>query len=154
MNTQAIAQHLNINEELIIEVQMWARVLWVRIKGMRPKFVSKKVAIIMNMIQVVTSKEKVVVDQQNNVAYAVRAGYDVGDFYHIKRFDPIGKDLRMIDLSSVKGEMLSDSPLNPVRSAEYKAVLSAISYRKPSLIAYGEPGKCRYPSGYKIAKDY
>lgn len=44
MNTQAIAQHLNLAEELILEVQEWARVLWVRIKGMRPKFVSKKVA--------------------------------------------------------------------------------------------------------------
>lgn len=43
MHTQAIAQHLNLAEELIIEVQEWARVLWVRIKGMRPKFVSKKV---------------------------------------------------------------------------------------------------------------
>jgi hypothetical protein len=44
MNTQAIAQHLNLAEELIVEVQEWARVLWVRIKGMRPKFVSKRVA--------------------------------------------------------------------------------------------------------------
>lgn len=43
MNTQAaIAQHLNLAEELIIEVQEWAKVLWVRIKGMRPRFVSKK----------------------------------------------------------------------------------------------------------------
>lgn len=44
MNTQAIAQHLNLVEELIVEVQVWAKVLWVRIKGMRPRFVSKKVA--------------------------------------------------------------------------------------------------------------
>ena len=43
MNTQAIAQHLNLAEELILEVQEWKRVLWVRIKGVRPKFVSKKV---------------------------------------------------------------------------------------------------------------
>lgn len=43
MNTQAIAQHLNLAEELILEVQEWAKVLWVRIKGMRPRFVSKKV---------------------------------------------------------------------------------------------------------------
>lgn len=43
MNTQAIAQHLDLAKELIVEVQEWARVLWVRIKGMRPKFVSKKV---------------------------------------------------------------------------------------------------------------
>ncbi|MBD0345972.1 MAG: hypothetical protein ICV63_14350 [Coleofasciculus sp. Co-bin14] len=44
MNTQAqIAQHLNLAQELIVEVQEWARVLWVRIEGMRPRFVSKKV---------------------------------------------------------------------------------------------------------------
>lgn len=44
MNTQAIAiaQHLNLAKELILEVQEWASVLWVRIKGMRPRFVSKK----------------------------------------------------------------------------------------------------------------
>lgn len=47
MNTQAIAQHLNLAQELILEVQEWAHVLWVRIKGMRSKFVSKKVAIAM-----------------------------------------------------------------------------------------------------------
>lgn len=44
MNTQAIAQYLNLSQELILEVQEWAKVLWVRIKGMRPRFVSKKVA--------------------------------------------------------------------------------------------------------------
>lgn len=39
----AIAQHLNLAEELIQEVQVWAQVLWVRVRGMRPRFVSKKV---------------------------------------------------------------------------------------------------------------
>jgi hypothetical protein len=34
---------LNLAKELITEVQEWAKVFWVRIKGMRPKFVSKKV---------------------------------------------------------------------------------------------------------------
>lgn len=37
----AIAKHLTLAEELIIEVQVWARVLWVRLQGMRPRFVSK-----------------------------------------------------------------------------------------------------------------
>lgn len=43
MNTQAIAQYLNLAEKLILEVRVWARVLWVRIEGKRPRFVSKKV---------------------------------------------------------------------------------------------------------------
>lgn len=42
MNT-AIAQHLNVAESAIIEVQEWARVLWVRVKGLGARFVSKKV---------------------------------------------------------------------------------------------------------------
>lgn len=42
MNT-AIAQHLNVAEAAIIEVQEWARVLWVRIRGIGARFVSKKV---------------------------------------------------------------------------------------------------------------
>jgi hypothetical protein len=39
----AIAQHLNIAESLIAEVQEWANVLWVRFVSGRPRFVSKKV---------------------------------------------------------------------------------------------------------------
>lgn len=42
MNT-AIAQHLNVTESAILEVQEWARVLWVRVKGLGARFVSKKV---------------------------------------------------------------------------------------------------------------
>ena len=42
MNAQ-IAQHLNVTESAILEVQEWARVLWVRIRGIGARFVSKKV---------------------------------------------------------------------------------------------------------------
>lgn len=41
--TVAIAQHLNIAEFLIAEVQEWAHVLFVRFTSGRPRFVSKKV---------------------------------------------------------------------------------------------------------------
>jgi hypothetical protein len=43
----AIANHLNIVESIIAEVQEWANVLWVRFVGRRPRFVSKK-ALTMN----------------------------------------------------------------------------------------------------------
>jgi hypothetical protein len=43
MNTTAIANHLNVAEAAITEVQEWARVLWVRVKGLGARFVSKKV---------------------------------------------------------------------------------------------------------------
>ena len=43
MNTAAIARHLNIAESAILEVQEWARVLWVRVQGLGARFVSKKV---------------------------------------------------------------------------------------------------------------
>lgn len=39
----AIAQHLSIAEKAIIEIQEWASVLWVRVKGIGARFVSKKV---------------------------------------------------------------------------------------------------------------
>jgi hypothetical protein len=39
----AIANHLQIAADLITEIQEWASVLWVRIMGRRPRFVSKKV---------------------------------------------------------------------------------------------------------------
>ena len=42
MNAQ-IAQHLNIAESAILEIQEWARVLWVRVRGIGARFVSKKV---------------------------------------------------------------------------------------------------------------
>jgi hypothetical protein len=41
--TAAIANHLNIAEDIITEVQEWVHVLFVRFVGRRPRFVSKKV---------------------------------------------------------------------------------------------------------------
>jgi hypothetical protein len=43
MNTIAIANHLNVAADAIVEVQEWARVLWVRVRGLGARFVSKKV---------------------------------------------------------------------------------------------------------------
>jgi len=43
MNTAAIANHMNVAETAIVEVQEWARVLWVRVRGLGARFVSKKV---------------------------------------------------------------------------------------------------------------
>lgn len=45
----AIAQHLNVTESAILEVQEWARVLWVRVKGIGARFVSKKVVKVDNV---------------------------------------------------------------------------------------------------------
>ena len=41
----AIASHLNVAQELILEVCEWATVLWVRVKGIGCRFVSKKVVV-------------------------------------------------------------------------------------------------------------
>jgi len=49
MNTAAIASHLNVADSAIVEVQEWARVLWVRVKGLGARFVSKKVVNQMNV---------------------------------------------------------------------------------------------------------
>jgi len=42
MNTQAIANHLNILDSAIIEIQEWASVLWVKFQG-GVRFVSKRI---------------------------------------------------------------------------------------------------------------
>ena len=39
----AIAQHLNVAQTAILEIQEWASVLWVRVQGLGARFVSKKV---------------------------------------------------------------------------------------------------------------
>jgi hypothetical protein len=56
MNTTAIAQHLNVAAEAIVEIQEWARVLWVRVKGLGARFVSKKVAEVKTVEAVETTK--------------------------------------------------------------------------------------------------
>jgi hypothetical protein len=50
MNTAAIANHLNVAETAITEVQEWARVLWVRVRGLGARFVSKKVMKAMDLL--------------------------------------------------------------------------------------------------------
>jgi hypothetical protein len=40
-----VSEFLNITQELVTEVREWANVLWVRVVGCRPRFVSKKVII-------------------------------------------------------------------------------------------------------------
>jgi len=154
MNAQ-IAQHLNVAESAIIRVEEWASVLFVVCRKIGARFVSKKIVkkvVGMNCVQVETFKEKVVVDTTNQVGYVIRSGFDVGNFYYIKKFNPEGIDIRGLDYSSVNGESLPDKPQDKDRSHEYNAVMSAIGFGKPTLIAYGMPGDCRYPSGYRVEK--
>lgn len=42
-NLKAVANHLKVIKESILEIQEWANVLWVRIQGLGCRFVSKKV---------------------------------------------------------------------------------------------------------------
>lgn len=65
--TAAIANHLNIAEAIITEVQEWAHVLFVRFVGRRPRFVSKKVVEVSKEIpESVTRKIKAAEDQKGN----------------------------------------------------------------------------------------
>lgn len=46
ITTQAqnqVAEFLEVAQELVLEVREWANVLWVKVQGCRPRFVSKKV---------------------------------------------------------------------------------------------------------------
>lgn len=51
--TAQIANHLNIVESVIVEVQEWAHVLFVRFASGRPRFVSKKVVKKMDTVKTV-----------------------------------------------------------------------------------------------------
>jgi len=71
-NTAAIANHLNVAAEAITEVQEWARVLWVRVKGLGTRFVSK------NVVKV-TQLKTIKFGQGNNISIATPAKYDYLD---------------------------------------------------------------------------
>jgi hypothetical protein len=83
--TAAIANHLNVAASAIVEVQEWARVLWVRIKGVGARFVSKKViAVKEDWIKVEVSCEAVVAERNSKRAFVLRPGYDMGNAYLVK----------------------------------------------------------------------
>jgi hypothetical protein len=76
MNTTAIAQHLNVAAEAIVEIQEWARVLWVRVKGLGARFVSKKVLKAMNGSEKqVAWAEQIKADALVKVALSVKQGF-------------------------------------------------------------------------------
>lgn len=52
MNTAAVARHLNVAESAIVRVEEWAHVLFVVVKGLGARFVSKKVVKVEQIIQV------------------------------------------------------------------------------------------------------
>lgn len=41
--TSQVAEFLKVQKELVLEIREWASVLWVKVQGMRPRFVSKKI---------------------------------------------------------------------------------------------------------------
>ena len=85
MNTIAIANHLNVAADAIVEVQEWARVLWVRVRGLGARFVSKKVvAMTEDWIKVEVACEAVVAERNSKRAWVLRKGYDMGNSYLIK----------------------------------------------------------------------
>jgi hypothetical protein len=129
-----VSEFLQVAQELITEIQEWVNVLWVRIVGCRPRFVSKKV-IMSNLIQVAVSKEAVILDRNQSIAYVIRQNF-------AKKFNPINRDLRMIDYSSVDGEKIEQG------SEEYKSVFAAYGWHLPYLEVHGEPYTCKYPVGY------
>lgn len=76
MNTIAIANHLNVAADAIVEVQEWARVLWVRVKGLGARFVSKKVAEVKTMNTFQEMKQRLI---QSGIASHPRSSifYDI-----------------------------------------------------------------------------
>jgi hypothetical protein len=76
MNTAAIANHLSVAASAIVEVQEWARVLWVRVRGLGARFVSKKVLKTMNGSEKqVAWAEQIKADALAKVALSVKQGF-------------------------------------------------------------------------------
>jgi hypothetical protein len=103
-----------------------------------------------NLCSVAVSCSNVVVDLDNkSVAYVIQKGYDMGWHYLIKKFNPLGKDIRMLHYASVRGERIDDIKKNPdQQSDEYKAVLKAAYHDEKELVAHGR--NCAYPNGYEF----
>lgn len=105
-----------------------------------------------NLCGVVTSCSPVVIDLDNqSVAYVIQKGYDMGWHYLIKKFNPQGKDIRMLHFASIQGERIDDIQKGrEEQSEEYKAVIKAAYHSEKELVGYGFPGGCLYPNGYKF----
>lgn len=58
--TAAVANHLQIAADLIQEIQEWASVLWVRVMGRRPTFVSKKITAEEKMTEALATATKTI----------------------------------------------------------------------------------------------
>lgn len=83
----AIAQHLNVTESAILEVQEWARVLWVRVRGIGARFVSKKVVKTMSSLINRSASEKQanyaqsILDRVNSQIEKMIAKLEGSDFF-------------------------------------------------------------------------
>jgi hypothetical protein len=101
-----------------------------------------------NFCNVCVSCSHVVVDLDNKcIAYIIQKGYEMGWHYLVKKFNPQGKDLRMLHYASVQGERIDDIRKNSdQQSDEYKAVLKAAYHSEKELVAYGR--NCAYPNGF------
>lgn len=100
----------------------------------------------MNLIRVEVSCDRVYVNTEKNEAYVIRDGYDAGWSFLIKKFNPVGKDLRMIDAGAIR------EPLIKQNSAEYESVMKAleiIENEKKALVGFGEMFSCEFPQDFQ-----
>lgn len=133
----AIAQHLNVAEQAIIEIQEWASVLWVRVKGLGARFVSKKVT----KVETVTHENRFRKIEMKPVSKAVMEVYKNGEFF--KKMDITPFALTQLDIpASQQGTIIFD--LNqlsgkgnaPKNAATTVACSSAKSRLNPAWVAF------------------
>jgi hypothetical protein len=128
MNTAAIANHLNVAESAITEIQEWARVLWVRVKGLGARFVSKKVAM-------------------SNVTFQARHAYDFsrkGVFW-----TPVGFVQSNGVISSEVGDLVSPGTVGLGSSDRWKTwVLDG------KIMEVGDQWEMQLPKKLKVGDTY
>lgn len=100
----AVANHLNIAESLISEIQEWASVLWVRFVSGRPRFVSKKVVKTMTGLSGTEKQVKWAGRILSESAYRIASRqeyYDKGSDEMIRSFAAI-KTIELINQGKIR----------------------------------------------------
>lgn len=148
--TAAIANHLNVAASAIVEVQEWARVLWVRVKGLGARFVSKKVA----AVDSVTYKNI----KLKPVTKAVMEVYRGGEFY--RRMDIKAFSLTCLDIPARQhGSILFDLRAisgqgNAPKKAESKKAYASNSRLNPQWVSFNNCNNEGATDGYNPYPKY
>jgi hypothetical protein len=139
-NTAAIATKLNVLESAIVRIEEWASVMFVVVKGLGARFVSKKVVAEVRM--------KITVDKQSQVKWVCRSEVPTANKYFpdtawvaIDRNGITGESKQAVGTNAPSDELRAFALEQVAKLAAVKVVptRSSHGYSKPS---YRRSGRC------------